>query len=144
MTTLALLPRTQAAPLLGSARALSWTLQVLAAAILAITLPYKWTGADETVRLFDALGAGAAGMYGTALLETVAVALLLSPRLAVLGGVLTAGLLSGAVLSHLTVLGILWDGDASLFTMAVIGLGAAAGVTWLRRRQLPLVGARFA
>lgn len=143
MSSLALLPRTQAAPLLGSSRAVSWTLQVVAAAILAITLPYKWTGAEETVRLFDALGAGAAGMYGTALLETVAVALLLTPRLAVLGGALTAGLLSGAVMSHLTVLGILWDGDASLFTMAVIGLVAGLGVTWIRRRQLPIVGQRF-
>lgn len=143
MSTLALLPRTQDAPLLGSSRALSWGLQLVAAGILAITLPYKWSGAEETVRLFDTLGAGAAGMYGTALLETVAVALLLTPRLAVLGGALTVGLLSGAVLSHLTVLGVLWDGDASLFTMAVIGLAAGAGVTWLRRRQLPLVGARF-
>ena len=112
--------------------------------ILAITLPYKFSGAEETVRLFDALGAGAVGMYGTAILETVAVALLLTPRLAVLGGALTVGLLSGAVFSHLTVLGILWDGDASLFTMAVVGLASGLVVTWLRRRQLPVVGRRFA
>ncbi len=143
MTSIALLPPTDAT-LRGTSRAASWAFQILAAVILAITLPYKFSGAEETVRLFDALGAGAVGMYGTAILETVAVALLLTPRLAVLGGALTVGLLSGAVFSHLTVLGILWDGDASLFTMAVVGLASGLIVTWLRRRQLPVVGRRFA
>ncbi|MEM9382087.1 MAG: DoxX family protein [Planctomycetota bacterium] len=120
-----------------------WAFQVLAAGILGMTLPFKFTAAPETVALFDALGAGAAGRLGTAVLETIAVVLLLTPRLAAVGGALTVGLLSGAIFSHLTVLGIFWDGDASLFTMAVVGFLAGAAVAWIRRRELPLVGRRF-
>ncbi|MEM1449175.1 MAG: DoxX family protein [Planctomycetota bacterium] len=122
---------------------LVWVFQILAAAILGMTLPFKFTAAPETVALFDALGAGAAGRLGTAVLETFAVVMLLTPRLAAIGGALTVGLMSGAIFSHLTVLGIVWDGDASLFTMAVVGLLAGTAVAWLRRRELPIVGPRL-
>lgn len=143
MSTLALLPRADA-PLTSAPKAASWIFQIVAAAILGMTLPFKFSAAEESVRLFDALGAGAAGMYGTAVLEAIAVVMLLTPRLAVLGGAMTVGLLSGAVLSHVFVIGIVWDGDASLFASAVVGLVAGLIVTFLRRRQLPIIGERFA
>jgi hypothetical protein len=120
-----------------------WIAQIVAAAILAMTLPFKFSGAEETVRLFDALGAGAAGRIGSAVVETIAVLMLLTPRLAALGGLLTLGIMSGAILSHFFILGIVWDGDASLFTMAVIAFVAAAVVVWQRRRELPIIGSRF-
>ena len=63
MTSIALLPPTDAT-LRGTSRAASWAFQILAAVILAITLPYKFSGAEETVRLFDALGAGAVELSG--------------------------------------------------------------------------------
>lgn len=120
-----------------------WIFQLVAAAILAVTLPFKFTAAPETVALFDALGAGAVGRLGTAVLETIAVVMLLTPQFAALGGVLTVGLMGGAILGHLTVLGIVWDGDASLFVMAVTAFVAGAAVVWLRRRELPIVGERL-
>ncbi len=120
-----------------------WIAQLVAAGILAMTLPFKYTGAEETVRLFEALGAGAAGRIGTAVMETIAVIMLLTPQLAVLGGALTLGLMSGAILGHFFVLGILWDGNAQLFTMAVVAFVAAAVVVWVRRRELPVIGSRF-
>ncbi|MEM8709557.1 MAG: DoxX family protein [Planctomycetota bacterium] len=126
-----------------TAHKLVWIAQIVAAAILAMTLPFKFSGAEETVRLFDALGAGAPGRIGSAVMETIAVLMLLTPRLAALGGLLTVGIMGGAILSHIFVLGIVWDGDASLFAMAVIAFVAGATVAWLRRRELPIVGSRF-
>lgn len=125
------------------ARRLAWVFQIVAAAILAMTLPFKYTAAPETVELFARLGAGDAGRLGSAFMETIAVAMLLTPRFAALGGLLTLGIMGGAIFSHLTVLGIVWDGDASLFTMAVIAFASAAVVSWIRRRELPVVGKRL-
>jgi hypothetical protein len=51
--------------------------------------------------------------------------------------------MSGAILSHLAILGIVWDGDASLFTMALVAFAAGGAVAWLRRRELPLVRPRL-
>lgn len=76
-----------------SSRIAAWAMQLVAAAILASTLPFKYTAAEETVRLFDALGAGAAGRLGTAVMETIAVLLLLLPRTAAVGAALTVGLM---------------------------------------------------
>ena len=54
-------------------------------------------------------------------------------------------LMGGAIMSHLTVLGIEVEGDGGLlFTMAVVSLVAGAITSWLHRTELPIVGARFA
>ena len=108
-----------------------------------MTLPFKFSGAEESVRLFDTLGAGAAGRLGTAVMETIAVLMLLTPAFAALGGLLTVGLMAGAILGHFFVLWIFWYGDASLFTSAVVAFAAGATVAWMRRRQLPVLGSRF-
>ena len=61
---------------------LVWIPQLIAVAILGMTLPFKFSGAEESVRLFDTLGAGAAGRLGTAVMETIAVLMLLTPAFA--------------------------------------------------------------
>ncbi len=141
-TTLSSTASTSTEPLIRASKFV-WIAQIVAAAILAMTLPFKFSGAEETVRLFDALGAGAAGRIGSAIMESIAVLMLLTPQLAALGGLLTLGIMGGAILSHFFVLGIVWDGDAQLFTMAVIAFIAAAVVVWQRRRELPIIGSRF-
>ena len=84
------------------------------------------------------------GRYATGIAELVAVALLLNPRTAVLGAVLTTGLMGGAIMSHLTKLGIEVQGDGGLlFGLAVTVLLLSAIVIVLRRRDLPFVGALF-
>ena len=70
--------------------------------------------------------------------------MLLSPRTAALGAVLAIGLMGGAIMSHLTRLGIEIQGDHGLlFKLAVTVLFAAVTVLIIRRRDLPLVGERF-
>ena len=127
----------------GQANVASWSLQLIAAAILGQTLFFKFSGAPEAVELFQTLGVEPFGRLGLGVVELIAVVLLLWPRRAVLGGLLSVGLMVGAIGSHLTVLGIEVANDGGqLFAMAWVTLLAGAGVVWLRRGQLPFLARR--
>lgn len=118
----------------------AWFFQWVAAAILAQTLFFKFTGAAESRFIFTALGVEPWGRFATGLLELVAVVLLLTPRWAAWGGMLSLGLMSGAILGHLTRLGLVVRNDGGLlFGLAITVFLAAAGVVWLRRFQLPFL-----
>jgi hypothetical protein len=122
----------------------SWICQLTAAVILAQTLFFKFTGALESRYIFSTLGIEPWGRIGTGVAELVAVVLLLYPKTSVLGAVLAIGLMGGAIMSHLTRLGIEVQGDHGLlFKLALTVLVAATIVVVLRRRELPVVGARL-
>lgn len=126
-------------------RRVSWGLQLIAALILGQTLFFKFTAAPESVYIFTQLGAEPWGRLGSGVAELVAVVLLLVPRTAVLGGLLGAAVMAGAVASHLTKLGLVVQDDGGLlFSLAVVTLGCCGLVVWLRRVELPWVGRRFA
>lgn len=125
-------------------RTLSWIAQLIAAAILAQTLFFKFTGAPESKFIFSTLGVEPWGRILTGVLELVAVGLLLTPRWAGVGGLLSLGLMGGALMGHLTKLGLVVQDDGGLlFALAVTVFAAAALVVWLRRAELPLIGGRF-
>jgi uncharacterized membrane protein YphA (DoxX/SURF4 family) len=84
---------------------LSWVLQFAAAGILLQTLFFKFTGAEESVYIFTTLGAEPWGRIGSGIVELIASVLLLVPATASPGAVMALGLMAGAILSHLTVLG---------------------------------------
>jgi uncharacterized membrane protein YphA (DoxX/SURF4 family) len=122
----------------------SWILQVVAAVILLQTLFFKFTGAEESVYIFSTLGAEPAGRIGSGIVELIAAALLLIPYTTTLGAVLALGLMAGAILSHLTVLGIEVKGDGGLlFGLAITVFLSAAIVLFLRRGEIPYVGRLF-
>lgn len=122
----------------------SWLLQGTAAAILLQTLFFKFTGAEESVYIFSTLGAEPVGRIGSGVLELIAVVLLLVPSTAALGALLAMGLMAGALVSHLTVLGIGVKGDGGLlFALAVIVFTSAAVVLVVRRADLPYLGRYF-
>jgi hypothetical protein len=124
---------------------LSWALQLVVAAILAQTLFFKFTAAPESVYIFSKLGLEPAGRIGSGVAELVAVVLLLTPATVVLGALVAIGVIAGALASHLGPLGIEVQGDGGLlFALACAVFAASAALLWLRRRELPLVGARFA
>jgi hypothetical protein len=65
--------------------------------------------------------------------------MLLVPALAPYGALLTIGLMSGAILSHLTILGIDVKGDGGLlFGLALTAFAGSLVVLLLRRAQLPI------
>ena len=99
---------------------LSWILRITAAVILVQTLFFKFTGAEESVYIFSTVGAEPWGRYGSGVIELVAAVLLLVPSTVVYGALLSVGVAAGAVLSHLTLLGIEVKGDGGLlFGLAV-------------------------
>jgi len=136
-------------------RITSWILQIIIAIILGQTLFFKLTGAPETVALFQVLGAEPIGRIATALAELSCVVLLLIPKTSVLGAIGSLGVISGAIMAHLTKLGVSIDpvalGNAdlapiegpSLFIMAMIVFISSVIVIVIRRTQIPIIGSKF-
>jgi len=84
------------------------------------------------------------GRIGSGVAELVAVVLLLHPRTAAIGAVLSLGVISGAIVSHLTKLGIVVKGDGGLlFGLAVAVFVGSAAILVIRRTQVPIVGPRL-
>jgi len=119
----------------------SWICRIVAAAILLQTLYFKFTGAKESVYIFTRVGMEPWGRYGSGLVELLAATLLLVPRTVPLGALLAAGVMLGAIASHLTKLGIIVQDDGGLlFALAVIVLTCALATAYIHRRQIPVIG----
>ena len=131
-----------AAQLEKSARRNSWIAQIIVVAILAMAIPGKFTGDAAAVAIFEQLGVEPFGRVAAGIFEAIALVLLLVPATVVWGALLALGLMVGAVLSHLTVLGIAVEGDPSLFAMAVVAILGSVAVLALRRQQIPLLPQR--
>src|SRR5882762_377471 len=117
---------------------LFWIARLVAAIILLQTLFFKFNGAPESVELFTTLGAEPWGRIGTGVLELVAAALILIPSTVWAGSLLALGLMTGALMSHIFVIGIIRDDGGQLFSYAVIVFVCAALSFWKSREQIPL------
>ena len=128
---------------------ISWAAQIMVAVILAQTLFFKFTYAPETQLIFaDRGGRPAATLVGV--IELVCVILLLRSRTAARGAALSLMVISGAIFTHLTSLGIqITDpttGEADgglLFGLAVLVALGSVTVLSFRWRQLPLLNRQF-
>jgi len=115
---------------------LSWLLRLTAAIILLQTLYFKFTAQPESVELFTKLGVEPWGRIGTGIIELCASILLLVPSTVFLGALLGVGLMSGAILAHLTVIGIESKGDGGqLFMLAITVLVCCLAILILQRKQ---------
>ncbi len=122
----------------------SWTLQLVAAVILAQTLFFKFSGAEESKYIFTMLGVEPWGRVAVGCAELVAVLFLLAPRTVMLGALLSLGLMTGAIGSHLAKLGLVVQEDGGLlFALAVTVFGCSAAILVIRRSQIPLLGHLF-
>jgi len=125
-------------------RIASWLCRIAAAVILLQTLFFKFTGAPESVYIFTKVGMEPWGRYGSGGAELVAAILLLTPRFAWAGALLALGVISGAIASHLTVLGIEVQGDHGLLFALALGVFiTSALVVFLHRNQIPFLPERF-
>ncbi len=133
----------------------SWILQIVVAGIFVMAVVPKLTGAAPSKALFEVLGAEPMGRYAVGVAELIAIVLLLVPKTSVIGAVVSLGVISGAILSHILKLGISID-PASLgkpelteaegpmmFVMALVVFVASLAILTIRREQLPFVGSRF-
>jgi uncharacterized membrane protein YphA (DoxX/SURF4 family) len=126
---------------------ISWAARVVIAVILLQTLFFKFTGAEESRYIFSTLMGPeleAAGRIGSGLVELVAAVLLLVPNKTWLGAALSLGTITGAIFSHLTVLGIeVKDDGGLLFGLAVVIFVLSAVVLLIHRREVPIIGQAF-
>jgi uncharacterized membrane protein YphA (DoxX/SURF4 family) len=116
-----------------------WVLRIIPAIIMLQTLYFKFTAQPESVTLFSILGMEPWGRIGTGVMEAVASILLLLPRTTLLGALLGAGLMSGAIFFHLSnpAVGINFGGSPLLFVYAVITLSCCLALVYPHRKKIP-------
>ena len=110
-------------------------LRLLVAAILILVGYMKLQANPPDVGLFTELGMEPYGRVIIGVLEIAAGMLMFSPQSA-LGGLLTLGLMCGAIIAHITVLGIDVMHLALLSTVVL----SALFITYAERRNLPIIG----
>jgi uncharacterized membrane protein YphA (DoxX/SURF4 family) len=122
-----------------------WAAQVVVALILAQTLFFKFTYAPETQVIFATRG-GRPAATAVGVVELLCVILLLVPRTAAIGAALSLFVISGAIFTHLTSLGIqvvdpaTGEGDGGLlFGLALTVAVGSLVVLAFRWRKLPFV-----
>ena len=119
---------------------ISWVCQVIAAAIMIQTLYFKFTGSEESVYIFSTLNMEPWGRYGTGVAELIASILLFIPTVFTFGALMGFGIMLGAILSHLTVLGIeVKDDGGYLFILGIIVLISCFTILFIRKREIPLL-----
>ncbi len=115
---------------------LLWAARIVAAIIMLQTLYFKFRGEPESIYIFTAVGIEPWGRYGTGLAELIASILILMPRTSWIGAGLALGIMSGAILTHLTILGIEVQGDGGyLFFLAVAVAACSSLILYLTRSQ---------
>jgi uncharacterized membrane protein YphA (DoxX/SURF4 family) len=114
-------------------------LRLIAAIILLQTLYFKFTGAPESKYIFSTLGIEPWGRWFSGMSELIASILLLIPATQLIGAVMAVGIMGGAILSHLFVLGIVVQDDGgTLFGLACTVLVCSLGIIWIRREEIPI------
>nr|WP_294858461.1 DoxX family protein [uncultured Fluviicola sp.] len=97
---------------------------IIAAAIMAQTLYFKFTAQEESVILFTKLNMEPNGRILIGILELIASILILIPKTRFPGAFLGLGLMSGALFFHLTIIGIESNHDGGM-------LFILAAITWI-------------
>jgi uncharacterized membrane protein YphA (DoxX/SURF4 family) len=105
-----------------------WVLQIGAAGMFLMVGFLKLSGNPQLVGLFEAIGLGQWFRYLTGSLEVGGAILLLIPRLSGLGALMLFGVMIGAVVTHLFIVG-----GSPL--MAIILLVVTGVVAWGRRQR---------
>jgi uncharacterized membrane protein YphA (DoxX/SURF4 family) len=115
-------------------------LRLIAAAILMQTLFFKFTGAPESKYIFTTLGIEPWGRWFAKASELVASILLLVPMTQIFGALMAIGIMLGALLSHVFVLGLgVQDDGGLLFSLACVVLICSVLVVFLRREEISVL-----
>lgn len=121
-----------------------FVLRIIIAIILFQTLRFKFTAHPDSIYIFETVGLEPIGRIGIGVLELIAGILLLIPKTIWAGVLLTLGLIGGAILMHLTLLGIEVNNDGGiLFITAVITFILSVIVLYLYRKEIPIIGKKL-
>ncbi|MGZ2368890.1 hypothetical protein ACXR6G_03810 [Ancylomarina sp. YFZ004] len=119
-------------------------LRILVAIILVQTLWFKFSAHPDSVYIFTQVGMEPYGRIGIGALELIASVLILIPRTIWLGSGLVLGIIGGAIMMHLTQLGVEINGDSGkLFYMSIITFVLSSIVLFYHRKDIPIIGKMF-
>ncbi|WP_335966594.1 DoxX family protein [Galbibacter sp. PAP.153] len=116
---------------------------IIAAVILIQTLYFKFTAHPDSVKLFTELGAEPVGRIGLGCLELITGILLLYRKTSHIGAIIGVGMMIGAIVSHVAIIGINFNSDGgTLFTLACVTLVCCIVVLLTKDVKLPILGKR--
>lgn len=119
-------------------------LRIAVAAILIQTLRFKFTAHPDSVYIFTKVGLEPIGRIGIGILELIASILILIPRTTWLGAAMVIGIIGGAIMMHLTELGIEINGDGGLlFYTALATFLFSVLMLWFTRKDIPIIGQKW-
>ncbi|MCF8277373.1 MAG: DoxX family protein [Flavobacteriales bacterium] len=119
-------------------------LRIAVAVILVQTLRFKFTAHPDSVYIFTQVGLEPYGRVGIGVLELISAILILIPKTVWAGAGLTVGIIGGAIMMHLTQLGIDINGDGgSLFYLALITEILSITVLFFYRKDIPNIGSKL-
>ena len=118
---------------------IAWCFQLIIAGIFIPIGILKFMNNPADLEIFSQLGMEPAGRYIIGVLEILAGLMVLTNAVAAMGAFLGVGVMLGAMLAHMTVLGI----DQTHFILLFIVFLSCCIVSFIRRKQLPLIGNIF-
>lgn len=119
-------------------------LRLIVAIILIQTLRFKFTAHPDSVYIFETVGLEPYGRISIGILELIAGILLLIPKTVWVGATLTLGLIGGAIMMHLTTLGIEVQNDGGvLFITAIVTFVLSAIILLLYKKDIPVIEKKF-
>ena len=115
-------------------------LRIIVAVILIQTLRFKFLAHPDSIYIFETVGLEPYGRIGIGVIELIAGILLLIRKTAWAGAILTLGVIGGAIMMHLTQLGIEVKGDGGiLFATAVTTFILSAIIAFIYRKDIPFL-----
>lgn len=114
-------------------------LRIAVAIILIQTLRFKFTGHEDSIYIFETVGLEPYGRIGIGILELIAGLLILIPKTIWIGAFLTLGVIGGAIVMHLTLLGTNVRGDGGvLFYSAIATFTLSAIILYSQKKSIPI------
>lgn len=115
-------------------------LRIVVAIILIQTLRFKFSAHPDSVYIFEKVGLEPVGRIVIGILELIAGILLLIPRTVWIGATLTLGIIGGAIMMHLTQIGIEVKNDGGLlFLTAIVTFILSSIILYLYRSDIPFL-----
>jgi uncharacterized membrane protein YphA (DoxX/SURF4 family) len=119
-------------------------LRIVVAIILIQTLRFKFTAHPDSVYIFTKVGLEPNGRIFIGILELIAAVLLLIPKTVWAGALLTLGVIGGAIMMHLTQLGIQINNDGGvLFITALVTFILSLVILYKYKKDIPLIGKKL-
>ncbi|MDG1729076.1 MAG: DoxX family protein [Algibacter sp.] len=116
------------------------TLRLIVAIILIQTLRFKFSAHPDSVYIFETIGLEPIGRIAIGILEGIAGILLLIPKTVWMGAILTLGVIGGAIMMHLTQLGIEVKNDGGLlFITALLTFTLTVVILILHKKDIPFL-----